>query len=383
MPSSTDTSAAPPLPDTEPIRFFLPGPAYVTEAARQAMTAPVVGHRSPTFKEVYGRLAAGLPGIFRTSRDTPFATGSATLVMEMAVLNTVSSRVLNLVCGAFSERWHAISLALGKHADRVDVPWGRAVDPDLVRRALRRASSAAGGHGYDAVTVVHNETSTGVLNPLAEIARAVREESDALVLTDAVSSLGGAPLETDAWGLDWVLAGSQKALAAPPGLVPFTVSERTEARAREVAPRGYYTDLIRYLDQHRKGGPITTPAVPVAYALDHQVRVIAHEGLEERWARHARLQGRVGRWLEGRGGELGFASAPEAGVRSPTVSCLRPPPGLPAPELVSRLARAGFTLGGGYGAWKADTFRIGHLGEVRETDLNALLEAIEEAVGPA
>ena len=385
MPSATDPASAPPLPATEPIRFFLPGPAYVTEAARQAMTAPVVGHRSPTFKEVYGRLAAGLPPIFRTARDTPFATGSATLVMEMAVLNTVSSRVLSLVCGAFSERWHAISLALGKRADRVDVPWGRAVDPDLVRRALRRvrAATGAGERGYDAVTVVHNETSTGVVNPLAEIARAVREESDALVLTDAVSSLGGIPVETDAWGLDWVLAGSQKALAAPPGLVPFTVSERAEARAREVAPRGYYTDLIRYLDQHRKGGPITTPAVPVAYALDHQVRVIAREGLEARWARHERLRGRVDRWLEGRGGELGFASAPAAGVRSPTVSCLRPPADLPAPELVGRLARAGFTLGGGYGAWKPDTFRIGHLGEVRESDLDALLEAIEETARPS
>ncbi len=387
MRSSTDTtspaSGSAQDPATEPIRFFLPGPAYVSEAARRAMIAPVVGHRSAAFKEVYGRLATGLPAIFRTSRDVPFATGSATLVMEMAVLNTVSSRVLNLVCGAFSERWHAISLALGKRADRVDVPWGRALDPDLVRRALRRAASDRAGRGYDAVTVVHNETSTGVINPLAEIARIVREESDALVLADAVSSLGGARLETDAWGLDWVLAGSQKALAAPPGLVPFAVSERAEERARAVTPRGYYTDVVRYLEQHRKGGPITTPAVSVAYALDHQLQTISREGLEARWARHERLRDRVGRWLEGSGGELGFASAPEPGVRSPTVSCLRPPPGLAAPELVGRLARAGFTLGSGYGAWKAETFRIGHMGEVRESDLEALLEAIEEAAGPA
>ncbi len=378
MPSETDIIA--PLP--EPIRYFLPGPAYVTEAARRTMTAPVVGHRSATFKEVYRRLAAALPGVFRTGRDVPFATGSATLVMEMAVLNTVRSRVLHLVCGAFSERWHAISLALGKRADRVDVPWGRPVDPDLVRRALRRAGSTGEGGGYDAVTVVHNETSTGVINPLAEIARVVREESRALVLADAVSSLGGAQVESDAWGLDWVLAGSQKALAAPPGLVPFTVSERAEARAREVTPRGYYTDLLRYLDQHRNGGPITTPAVPVAYALDHQLRAIAHEGLEARWARHERLRERVAEWLEATGGALGFTFAAQAGARSPTVSCLRPPPGLAAPDLVGRLARAGFTVGGGYGAWKAETFRIGHMGEVRERDLDALLAAIEEAAPP-
>lgn len=361
------------LTPTEPIRFFLPGPAYVTEAVRRAMTSPVVGHRSRAFREVYARIAGALAAVFRTARDVPFATGSATLVMELALVSTVRSSVLHLVCGAFSERWHGIGAALGKAADRLDVPWGRAVDPDLVCRALRRKR-------YEAVTVVHNETSTGVINPLAEIARAVREESDALVLVDAVSSLGGAPVETDAWGLDLVLAGGQKALAVPPGLVPFSASERASERAGRVEHRGWYTDLLRYLEAHRAGGPITTPAIPVAYALDHQLSRIAEEGIEERWDRHGRLRERVADWIGGAGGDLGFAFASEPGARSPTVSCLRPPPDLPAPELVSRLAEAGFTLGSGYGAWKPSTFRIGHMGEVREADLETLLRAIEEAV---
>lgn len=363
----------------EPIRFFLPGPAYVTEATRRAMTAPVTGHRSASFREVYGRFTAALPPVFRTHRDVPIATGSASLVMELALVSTVRSSVLHLVAGAFSERWHAIGVALGRSADRLDVPWGRALDPDLVRRALRRKR-------YEAVTVVHNETSTGVVQPLAEIARAVREESDALVLVDAVSSLGGAPVETDAWGLDLALAGTQKALAAPPGLVPFAVSERAEERAAEVENRGWYTDLLRYLylEQHRKGGPITTPAIPVAYALDRQLRGIGEEGLEARWHRHETLRDRVARWIDGRGGELGFAYASEAlaadpGIRSATVSCLRPPPDLAAPELVTRLAARGFTVGGGYAAWKPSTFRIGHMGEVAEADLADLLGAIEES----
>jgi len=362
---------------TEPIRFFLPGPSYVTEETREAMTAPVVGHRSKAFREVYARLAAGLPEVFRTRRDVPVATGSATLGMELALVSTVRSSVLHLVAGAFSERWHAIGTALGRSADRLDVPWGQAIDPDLVHRALRRKR-------YEAVTVVHNETSTGVIQPLAEIAAAVREQSDALVVVDAVSSLGGAPVETDAWGLDVVLTGSQKALAAPPGLVPFTASERAEERAGAIEHRGWYTDLLRYLHDHGEGGTITTPAVSVAYALDRQLRRIAAEGIEARWRRHASLRDRVARWLDGRGGELGFAWASEAlaaepGVRSPTVSCLRPPPGLAAPELVARLAARGFTLGGGYGAWKATTFRIGHMGEVAEADLDDLFTAIEEA----
>lgn len=362
-------------PSTEPIRFFLPGPAYATEAVRDAMTAPVVGHRSGAFREVYGRIARALPAVFRTARDVPFATGSATLVMELALISTVRSSVLHLVAGAFSERWHSIGVALGRSSDRLDVPWGRPVDPDLVRRALRRKR-------YEAVTVVHNETSTGVIHPLAEIARAVREESDALVLVDAVSSLGGAPVETDAWGLDLVLAGSQKALAVPPGLVPFSASERAEERAGRVEHRGWYTDLLRYLEAHRAGGPITTPAIPVAYALDHQLRAIGEEGLEARWARHARLRDRVADWIDGAGGALGFAWASDAlasepAGRSPTVSCLRPPPDLPAPELVARLARRGYTVGSGYGVWKPTTFRIGHMGEVREKDLDSLLQAIE------
>lgn len=364
-------------PRTEPIRFFLPGPSYVTEETRQAMTAPVAGHRSKGFREVYARIAAALPGVFRTRRDVPLVTGSATLAMELVLVSTVRRSVLHLVSGAFSERWHAIGTSLGRSADRLDVPWGHAVDPDMVRRALRRKR-------YEAVTVVHNETSTGVLHPLAELARAVREESDALVVVDAVSSLGGAPVETDEWGLDVVLTGSQKALAAPPGLAPFTASERAEARAAATEHRGWYTDLLRYLEEHRGGGTITTPAVPVVYALERQLRRIGEEGIEARWRRHERLQGRVARWLEGRGGELGFAYASEPlaadpGIRSPTVTCLRPPERLTAPDVVARLAARGFTLGGGYGAWKGSTFRIGHMGEVTEADLETLLEAIDEA----
>ncbi|MCB1055173.1 MAG: alanine--glyoxylate aminotransferase family protein, partial [Acidobacteria bacterium] len=248
----------------EPIRYFLPGPAYVLEEVRQALTGPVMGHRSPAFREIYDRLSEGLPRVFRTAGDVYLATGSSTLVMESAVVSTVSRRVLHLTSGAFSERWHQISLSHGLEADRVAVPWGRAVDPELVRAALRRGR-------YEAVTVVHNETSTGVVNPVAEISRVVREESDALLLVDCVSSLGGAPFETDEWGVDVALAGVQKCLALPPGLTLLTLSERAARQAETVSGRGYYTDLLRYRDKHAGGGPITTPVVSIVYALDFQL----------------------------------------------------------------------------------------------------------------
>lgn len=350
----------------DPIRFFLPGPTYVPEDARAAMTRPMIGHRSAAFKAFYEQLVPKLRAVLRTEGDAMVATGSSTLIMESAVVSCVGSDVLNLVNGAFSERWHSICRSVGKTADKVSAPWGEAIDPDVVRAALARKR-------YDAVTLVHNETSTGAMNPLADLARAIREGSDALVLVDTVSSLAGAPVETDAWGLDVVLAGTQKALAAPPGLTLFSLSERAAAAAGKVSRRGFYTDLLRYRDTHREGGFITTPAIPLLWALEVQLDRIAAEGMEARWARHERLYRATAEWATERG--LTFASAADA--RSWTVSCLEPPPGVDPQAIVKGLAARGFTLGGGYGDWKPTTFRIGHMGEVREDDLAGLLAEID------
>ncbi len=354
---------------TRPIRYFFPGPVWVPEDTRQAMAAPIVPHRSAEFLELYASLQPRLRALFRTRQDVLTATGSSTLVMEAAVASMADGPVLHLAGGAFSERWHAISLASGVEADRLDFEWGTAVDPDRVEKALDTRD-------YAAVTVVHNETSTGVMNPLAEIARVVREKSDALVLVDAVSSLGGAPVETDAWELDFVVTGSQKALAAPPGLALFTLSERAAARARAKPNRGFYTDVVRYLDKHRAGGTITTAAVPLFYALGRQLERIESEGLERRWERHRRLAERSVAWA----GPAGFEYASEAAARSWTVSCLRPPAAIAAATLVGSLAARGYRVASGYGRWKSSTFRIGHMGEIGLDDLDALLEVIDQIV---
>lgn len=354
----------------EQIQFFLPGPTYVPEDARQAMTRPMVGHRSAGFKKFYLHLAERLPALLRTQGDVMVATGSSTLIMESAVISCAASDVLNLTCGAFSERWHSITKALGKNADKVSVPWGQPMDPEVVRAALRRKK-------YDAVTLVHNETSTGVMSPIADIARVIHEESDAVILVDTVSSLGGAPVETDAWGLDVVLAGTQKAIAVPPGITVFTLSDRAAERAAKVPHRGFYTDLLRYRDKHREGGFITTPGIPLLYALDVQLDRILAEGMEARWERHRRLERRTEEWAAARG--CSYASAENG--RSWTVSCLHPPAGVDPQAIVKGLADRGWTIGGGYGDWKPTTFRIGHMGEVREHHLEALLAQIDEVLG--
>jgi len=353
----------------EPIRFFLPGPSYVPEAARAAMTRPMVAHRSAEFRATWEAISAALPALFRTARPCMVATGSSTLLMEAALVSLTRSAVLHLTNGAFSERWLAVGRSLGRDSDSIAVPWGRAVDADLLRAALRRRR-------YEAVTVVHNETSTGVVTDVEALARVVREESDALLLVDAVSSLGGAPVESDGWNLDLVLAGTQKGIAATPGLALFALSERAERRAGEIPHRGFYTDLLRYRDKQREGGPITTPAIADCFALEVQLARIAAEGIEARWARHAALAAATAGWAEA----AGFAYPAEPALRSRTVACLRPPEGVDAPSLVRSLAARGFTIAGGYGAWKAGTIRIGHMGEVRKNDLAALFAAVDEEV---
>lgn len=356
----------------EPIRFFLPGPSYVLARVREAQQRQPVAHRSADFRAAHEDVTAALQTVFRTARPVVVATGSATLLMEAALASTLRRRALHLVNGDFSGRFQAIARGLGRDSDHLTVPPGQAVEPDLLREALRRGR-------YDVITVAHCETSTGVLSPLRELATVVREESDALLVVDAVSSLAGAPLETDGWGLDVVLTASQKALALPPGLAFAAVSARAEQRMAVVERRGFYTDLLRYLAKHREGGTITTPAMTLVWAAALQLPAILAEGIEARWERHAALQRRTLEWAATRGLEAPAVAA----RRSPTVTTLRTPGDDTAPEVVRALAARGFTVAGGYGEWKASTFRIGHMGEVQAGDLEGLLAALDEVLGRA
>jgi len=212
------------------------------------------------------------------------------------------------------------------------------------------------------------------MNPIADLAKVVREEGDALVIVDAVSSLGGAPVETDDWGLDICLAGTQKAIAVPPGLTVFTLSDRAAERAKAVPHRGFYTDLLRYVDKHKEGGFITTPGIPLLWALDVQLDRILAEGMEARWERHRQLQQKTAQWAASRG--CAYSSAENA--RSLTVSCFNSPAGVDPQAIVKGCTAQGYTIGSGYGDWKPTTFRIGHMGEVRESDLDALLAVIDQ-----
>ena len=293
------------------------------------------------------------------------------IALEAAVRNFANARVLNCANGAFGNRWHDVTLNNGKKADKLDVSWGEPILPELVADALKERA-------YEIVTVVHNETSTGLQNPIDQIAVAVREVSpETLICVDAVSSLSGAKIETDAWGLDFVLTSSQKALAIPPGLSLAATSDRALARAENVSNRGWYFDLVR-MEKHRiKNSTPATPATSLINALDYQLDRIMEEGIEARFDRHAAMAERVQAWALDRGFEL-FAAE---GYRSNTVTAVSNTRGVDFAALNSFLIERGMRLANGYGALKGKTFRIAHMGELKMDDIDALLAAMDEFLG--
>lgn len=367
------------MPD-EPVfgRFFLPGPTEVSPELFDAMRRPVVGHRSAEASALIAALEPGLSRVFRTARPVYVSTSSATGMMEAAITNLTRRRVLCLACGAFSQRFHAIARATGRPADLLEVEWGEPNLPDRLRDALAEKPGR-----YDLVTIVHSESSTGVLNPVADLAAVVREFDDVLVAVDTVSSLAGAPVLTDAWGLDFVLTGSQKALAVPPGLALAVASDRAVERARSVEARGYYFDLVSFEKNllERSQTP-NTPAVSLLFALERQIARILDEGIETRWERHAAMARRTVEWVAEtavRTGQPYRVLAPE-GYRSPCVTVIMLPEGRTGPEIVAAARTRGYTIASGYGALKERSFRIGHMGDHTVDELEALLAALDEAL---
>jgi aspartate aminotransferase-like enzyme len=362
-----------PMPDVPFGRFFLPGPTEVPPDVLAAMRRPMIAHRGAEMVELLGGVEAPLQRMFRTERRVVIGTCSATGFMEMAVRCGVRHRALALVGGAFGERFAAIGRASGVDVVRLDVNPGQTVEPDMLRDALLRTE-------VDAVTLVHSETSTGALAPLAELAPVVREFEDVLLLVDAVTSLAGSPVETDALGLDFVFTGSQKALALPPGLALGVPSERMIERARTLPGRGAYLDVVAYHDAFAERQPTNTPAVPLLYALAAQcARIEQAGGVTARWGRHDAMRRAVEDWVGGEGGALGFGYLPCAGRRSWTVSCLTVPAGRQGRAIVQRLKGSGWTIGSGYGPLKDSTIRIGHMGDHTVAEVRELLGRIAEA----
>ncbi len=335
----------------------------------------MVSHRGPGIQAFMKGLEPSLQEVFCTSRPVFIATCSATGLMEAAVRNCGSDRVLSLVNGAFSKRFADIARTCGFEVDEVVVPWGEAHSADEVARRLSEGQ-------YDAVTMAHSETSTGVLNDVESLAATVRGHSDALVLVDSVSGFGAAEMRPDAWGVDFLLTGSQKAFALPPGLAFGVASERMMARSAEAPRRGYYFDLQAFGKNQEKYQSPTTPALSVLFALEVQLERMVAEGMDARWARHAEMASATYDWVDAcRGRDVFVEIVAPDGHRSPGVTAIRAPEGMSGPDVVSGAAAHGWLIGGGYGKLKESTFRIGHMGDHTLSELQGLLGALSEVVG--
>jgi len=348
--------------------MFVPGPVDVADEVLQAQAQPILPHRSAEFETIFHRAEQKARKLFYTQYRVFITASSGTGLQEAAVRNFAKAKVLACVNGAFGARWAEVARTNGKEVTVLEAEWGQPILPEQVAEALKKDH-------FEIVTVVHNETSVGLENPIKDIAAAVREVSpDTLICVDAVSSLGGAKLEMDAWGLDMVLTSSQKCLALPPGLALGAVSDRAMERAKEVPHRGWYFDFLR-LEKHRlKDSTPATPAISLIYALDLQLDRILAEGLENRFARHTAMAQRVQSWAL----ERGFSLFAAEGYRSKTVTTIRNDRGLDVGELNRWLLQRDMRIANGYGPLKGKTFRIAHMGELQMADIEALLSALDE-----
>jgi len=352
--------------------LFTPGPTEVDPEILREMARPVIGHRGAEMQELIKDLTPRLRPLFGTRAHDIFLTAcSATGLWEAALRNCVARRVLVPVCGAFSERFYEVALSCGLEADPLHVEWGRAVPAQGV------ADMLATGR-YDAVALVHNETATGVTNPLSEIAEAVRRQGDVLFLVDAVSSLGGIPVEVDRNGVDVCLASVQKCLALPPGFSVCAVSPRALERSARRAGKGYYLDFVRLKGLFDRNMPMATPSVSHLFALRAQMTRIEAEGLETRYARHRVLAEMARVWASGR-----FGLFAEEKSRSNTVTCVANTRAVDLARFIQEVAGRGFAIGGGYGRLKESTFRLGHMGDHTADGLRELLVTMDAVLQEA
>ncbi len=351
-------------------KLFIPGPTHVREEVLQAQAAPMIGHRAKEYADLQAAVTPKLQQMLYTQQRVYLYTSSSTGVMEGAVRQASTKRVLNTVCGAFSKRWHQMTQANGIPCDKVEVPMGQAITPELVDEALSKGE-------YDAITVVMNETSTGLMNPVPEIAALVREKyPDVLILVDAVSCMAGAKIEFDAWGLDVCLAGVQKCFALPPGLTVCAVSDRARERALQVPNRGYYFSYEQMDKRYEKHQTPATPAISLIQALNKQMDDILAEGLENRWQRHKDMAQVVRDWAR-----RYFKLYSDERYLSFTVTNVENTRGISVADLNNELGKRGAMISNGYGDLKEKCFRIAHMGDLQMDDIRWLLGQIEDILG--
>ena len=357
------------MPRFEP-NLRIPGPTSLPPSVKEAGGRQMINHRGPEFRELLERLQSGMKPYFGTSGDIAILSSAGTGGLEAAVVNTLSpgDRVLGVSIGAFGDRFAKIAEAYGATVDRVAAEWGWAAAPDEVRERLGMAD-------YKAVLLTHNETSTGVMNPVAELAASIRQAApDVLILVDTVSSLGAVPFDMDGWGIDVVATASQKAWMAAPGLAMVAASERAREAMKTAKMPRFYFDLPKHFEAMASGETPWTPAIAVAFQVDEGIRLMNEEGQAGVFARHVACAAATQAGLEA----LGFPLFAEPTHRSKTVTAAWIPDGLDWKAFNGEIKRRELVLAGGQGKLTGKVFRVGHLGSVTVAEILEAIETIEQ-----
>lgn len=352
-------------------KLFIPGPVEVRQDVLEKMATPMIGHRSSEASVLQHAISDKLKKLFYTENEILLSTSSGSGLMEASVRCLTKERAAVFSIGSFGDRWHEMALSNGIHADLFKSEPGSITTPEMVDDALSM-------HKYDLVTITHNETSTGVMNPIEEISSVVKKYPDVIFCVDTVSSAGGVKIEVDRLGIDACITSSQKALGLPPGLAICTISERAVEKARTVKNRGFYLDLVQLYDTIKKKDyqyP-STPNISLMYALDYQLDNIINEGLDSRFRRHIEMAEFTREWAK-KYFDL-FADEKNASITLTTVRNTR---NISVKNLNAELGKAGFAISNGYGNLKEKTFRIAHMADLTLEDVRELLSAIESILG--
>ncbi len=349
-------------------KLFIPGPVEVSQKTREAFAKPMIGHRGEEFKSLYASCQPRLQELFGTTRPVFLATSSAWGVMEGTLRNLAKGNVLNCMNGAFSDKWFEVTQRCGCEAEKLQVDWGAPITSELLEKRLQQGK-------IDVVTLIHNETSTGVLSPLGELAVVMKKFPDVLWVVDTVSSFSTMPIPMDKFGIDVMLTSSQKALALPPGLALFSVSEKAMARAATVKGRGYYFDFLEFQKNHEGNMTPSTPSIGHIYALASKLDDIFEEGIVRRYERHAYTNALVHEWVVQRGFDF---FAPE-GFRSLGLTCIKNNQGIDVVAWIARLKKKyQCIIDGGYGPLQGKTFRISNMGDETAETVSQLLAWLDD-----